>query len=311
MHGIICYGGQLPLQTEDRGQVAALDYALHGGQINGFEINLSPTPLPATGRQGIVARLEPGSYIGQGHPDQWLAIFAMADIPLETEVQVGEQTATLLDWARQAQYDIPNNLVDEFSWTLIALTHYFPDEPQWPVVGGGMLSWEQLVEAELSYDDLDASPCGGTHRLAGLVRAVWAKQRLGLPDSQVWKRAEATIHACIDSAKNHRGSNGALSSYYFVRPSQSADLAAELSSSGHLFEFLALALPADQLTEPWVALSASRLCDVLDATTDVDLDCGALYHALNGLKIYRDRLQSANGTSLTAARALHVRLASP
>ncbi|MEZ6134026.1 MAG: hypothetical protein R3C53_03850 [Pirellulaceae bacterium] len=299
MHGIICYGQQLPLQTEEDGQVAALDFALNGGQIHGFEITLAETPLPTTGRQGILARLEPGSYIGQGHPDQWLAIFAMAGIPLETEVRVGEQTATLLDWARQAQYDIPNNMVDEFSWTLIALTHYFPNEPQWPVRGGGMLSWEQLVEAELIYDNLDASPCGGTHRLAGLVRAVQAKQRLGLPDSDVWQRAESTIDSCIDSVKQHRGSNGALSSYYFVRPSQSADLVAELASSGHLFEFLALALPQAELKEPWVALSATRLCDILDATTAVDLDCGALYHALHGLKIYGERIQSGDTKDTT------------
>lgn len=288
MHGVICYGSELQIETPDQGLVGALDYAFHGGQINGFELSLGRTPLSATGRTGVMARLEPGSYLGQGHPDQWLAIFAMAELPPETEVVIGDTTRTLLDWARQAQWDVSHNLLSEYSWTLIGLTHYLPNEPSWVMANGSTVSWEDLVSAELK-NDLDASACGGTHRLAGLVRALNAKQSLGLPDSDVWRRAQLAVEQAIANAKANRGSDGSLSSYYFVRPSKTVDFAAELASSGHLFEFLALALPAEELSEPWVELAAGRLCDVLEATQEVELDCGALYHALNGLRIYRQR----------------------
>lgn len=289
LHGVVAYGQELQIMTEDRGVTGAIDYAFSEGVINGFELSLSRSPLPSTGRPGIVARLEPGSYVGQGHPDQWLAVFAMADLPAETPIAVGGQSLTILDLARQAQYDVPNNLLNEFSWTLIGLTHYLPEEPRWVADGGETISWELLVEAELTYD-IDTSACGGTHRLAGIVRALHAKHRLGLPDSSVWTRAQQVVDACVEDARQYRSSNGALSSYYFMRPSQTVDLSAELSGSGHVFEFLALALPAEELQAPWVELAGNRLCDVLDATQGVELDCGALYHALNGLKIYRQRL---------------------
>ena len=289
MHGVVAYGTELQIETPDRGVVGAIDYAFSEGPINGFELSLGRTLLPATGRRGVLARLEPGSYIGQGHPDQWLAVFAMAELPSDTPVQVGGETLSVLDWARQAQYDVPNNLLNEFSWTLIGLTHYLPDEASWVAAGNETISWELLVEAELTYD-IDTSACGGTHRLAGIVRALHAKDRLGMPDSEVWNKARALVARSIENGKQNRSANGALSSFYFVRPSQTVDLAAELSSSGHIFEFLALALPADQLSQAWVELAANRLCDLLDATRDVELDCGALYHALNGLKMYRQRL---------------------
>ncbi len=288
MHGVISYGSELPLETPDRGVVSALDYAFHGGLINGFELGLGSTPLPKTQRTGVTARLEPGSYVGQGHPDQWLAIFAMANVPLETEVMVGDTQRTILDWARQAQVDVVNNLLNEYSWTLIGLTHYFPNEPQWETANGTKVSWEALVEAELT-NDLNSSACGGTHRLSGLVRALAAKQKLGLPDAPVWQAAQQVVNQSIENARVNRSRDGSLSSYYFVKPSQSVDLSAELSSAGHIFEFLALALPSEQLAEPWMELAGLRLCDLLDATQAAELDCGALYHALNGLKIYRQR----------------------
>jgi hypothetical protein len=288
MHGVISYGGELPLETPDRGVVGALDYAFHGGLINGFELGLGSTPLPSTQRTGVTARLEPGSYVGQGHPDQWLAIFAMANVPLETEVMVGDTRRTLLDWGRQAQADVVNNLLNEYSWTLIALTHYFPSESQWATADGTTVSWEALVEAELT-NDINTSACGGTHRLSGIVRALAAHKQLGLPDSPIWQEARQVVDRAIDNARVNRSRDGSLSSSYFVKPSRSADVGAELSSAGHIFEFLALALPREELAEPWIELAGHRLCDLLDATQGVELDCGALYHALNGLKLYRQR----------------------
>ncbi len=86
MHGVICYGHDLPLETPDRGTVKALDYAFHGGNIRGWQ--LSPGQNLPDGRRGVKALLEPGSYIGQGHVDQWIAICAMAELPAEDQVVI-------------------------------------------------------------------------------------------------------------------------------------------------------------------------------------------------------------------------------
>ncbi|MCK4686244.1 MAG: ADP-ribosylation factor-directed GTPase activating protein isoform b, partial [Pirellulales bacterium] len=55
-------------------------------------------------------------------------------------------------------------------------------------------------------------------------------------------------------------------------------------------EFLAVALPAERLCEPWVLRAAERLVITLEQTADIDIECGALYHAAHGLLLYRDRL---------------------
>lgn len=288
MHGVICYGRELQIDTPDRGLYSAVDYAFTGGQIEGFELMLGGQPLPTSGRVGLKARLEPGSYIGQGHVDQWLAIFAMAGLPLDTPVEHAGQSLTLLDWARQAQYDVSQNMLDEFSWTLIALTHYFPDEPSWQTADGQTASWELLVAAELTHD-IDRSPCGGTHRLAGIVRALQAKRRLGLADTATWQQAQRLVDENLAKAHDQRSAGGGLSSQYFARPSVTADLSAELASAGHLLEFIALAASPDELAAEWVEQAALNLCQILERSRHVELDCGALYHALNGLQIYQQR----------------------
>lgn len=288
MHGIACYGENLTILTEDQGEVGALDYAFSGGQINGLEMMPGNAVLPSTGKLGLKARLEPGSYIGQGHVDQWIAIFAMADLPPDMQISIGDKQFTIEDMARQAQYDVTQNVLDEFGWTLIALTHYFPDEHSWMAEDGGQITWDELVDIELE-QSLSEAACGGTHGLAGIVRALSAKNRLNLPTNPTWLSAQKLVDECIENAKLNRGSDGRLSSYYFERPGGTVDLTAELSSTGHVFEFLALALTQEELTEPWIEMTANRLCEILETSEHADMDCGALYHGLNGLKIYKQR----------------------
>lgn len=288
MHAVICYGEDLIIETPDRGPVSAIEYAFSNGALNGFELRVSSEILESTGRSGVTSRFNPGSYIGQGHVDQWLAIFAMAELPLSTPLKVGDQSFTLEDWARQTQFDVPNNPIDEYSWTLIALTHYFPEESSWRGQGNTPVSWEMLLEFELD-QDFESAACGGTHRLAGMISALNAHDRLGEADTPVWQRARTRIQELLQKVKDYRASDGRLSSFYFDRPGSSKDMFAELSSSGHLFEFVALAASEKTLEEPWVVASANRLCELLELTIEEDLECGALYHALRGLKVYRDR----------------------
>lgn len=292
MHGVVCYGELLQIETPDRGLVGAVDYALSNGLIHGMEL-MRGDELPSTGRRGVKARLEPGSYTGQGHVDQWIAIFAMADLPLDRKVAIGGEQFKLEDWVRQAQYDTSNNPLNEFSWTLIALTHYLPDEPTWIAAGGTEVSWEDLVAVELE-QGLSNVACGGTHRMAGIVRALAAKDRLKLPDSLVWSEARQLVQACVDSTRQNRTADGMLSMYYFERAGGTVDATAQLSSAGHLLEFLALALPREDLSSGWLELAAHRMCNLMETTEEADMDCGALYHGLNGLKIYRQRRFGSN-----------------
>ncbi len=287
MHGVLCFGSQLPLETPDRGVVSATQFALSGGSFEGWELSLGDH-LPTVGKHGIKARLEPGSFIGQGHVDQWIAIFAMANMPIETPVTVAGNSLTLAEWARQAQRDVCSNPLREYSWTLITLTSYFPNEPSWQTADGQTWTWERMVEQEVTYD-LTLSPCGGTHRLMGLVLAIQAHQRLGLPISPTWNRAQEIVEQSVSTIRSMQNSDGSLSSHYLVRPGASSDLGATLGSTGHLLEVLSAKLSAEELSQPWVERAAARVCEIILVTSSVDVDCGALYHAVRGLKLYREK----------------------
>jgi hypothetical protein len=293
-HGVIAYGDKLPLETPE-GALPALRFAFGGGQFQGWE--LAPGDLLPDGRRGMRAKLEPGSYIGQGHVDQWLAILAQAGVEGDRIVQVGDQSFTVFDWARQAQWDVPDNPIPEYAWTMIALMHYFPDEQQWMARDGRQWDYDALVDFEAKAD-LGSSACGGTHRLQGLAHALAFRKRHQGAITGPWEAAQKRVDAAIQGARQMQNSDGSLSTNYTDLPGRSADLSLNISATGHMLEFLAFALPQEQLGERWVEQAAHRLCDYLEAAAAVDLDCGGLYHALHGLAIYQQRTQETLNASM-------------
>jgi hypothetical protein len=105
-----------------------------------------------------------------------------------------------------------------------------------------------------------------------------------------WAEAQEKIDACMKAAREFQNADGSFSTNYFERPGSSADLAQSLGATGHILEFLAMAMTAEQVREPWMQRAALRLCDILEQTRDIELECGALYHATHGLILYRQRL---------------------
>lgn len=287
MHGFLPYGADLEVVSAGK-PVNLLEHLLAGGAMQGWDIYPGDV-VPQTGRKGVIARLSESDYYGQGHIDQWLAIFAQTNVPKEAEIKVGTQTFTIEDWLRQSQWDVSRNTTAEYAWTLIALTHYFPNEPTWIARDGQKWSWEDLVEFELK-EDLVTAACGGTHRLEALSMALQTHLQHGGKLEGIWLETRNRLDSEIDKVRRWQNRDGSLSSHFFNRPGATSDLVQRLSSSGHLFEFVAIAAPDEILREPWMQRAAQRVCELLDLTTEHELECGSLYHALNGLKVYRDRL---------------------
>jgi hypothetical protein len=193
------------------------------------------------------------------------------------------------DYVAQVQWDVPRNVEREYSWTLIGLTTYLPTSAQWTAQDGQTWSIERLMEIELQHD-LAGSACGGTHRLIGLTTALNRHLSQGGQLDGVWRQAEQRIQQATADARRYQNPDGSFSTNYFHRPGHSPDLAQNMSASGHVLEFLTLALTDAQLREPWVRRAAEQLCGVFEDTGELPLVCGALYHAAHALVLYRQRV---------------------
>lgn len=287
VHGVVAYGMDLPLGVDGK-RVLAVEYLLNGGTMKGWQISVAPV-LASTGRPGVKAYVEAGSYVGQGHVDQFLGYMSQVGVPLSQPVVIGDKTLTIEDWARQSQYDVSDNPYREYSWTLIALTNLFPNEPSWVAKDGKTWTLEPLVRFE-AQQDLSESPCGGMHRLMGLAHAVRYRKKQSGDMVDGWLLAQQQVNNAIKKIRAYQNSDGSFSSNYTQRPGMSADYSTCISATGHTLEFIAYALEPEQLQEPWVEKAVDRMCIMLDSVAGQDLECGGFYHALAGLRLYAERV---------------------
>lgn len=287
LHGIVAFKRDFQIRHEGE-LVGALDYLFAGGEMTGWR--LQPGHLnPTTDRRGLRAILEEGSKTGQGHPDQWLGYMSGCNLPVDQTIVVEGQQYTLEDLLYQTEQDAYRNPMREYSWTLMGLTLYRPSDYQWTAADGSQWSIPDLVQIETEHD-LNESACGGSHRLVGLTLALNRHLAAGGKLEGPWEAAHKKIQQAIATVKRYQNPNGSFSSNYFIRPSSTPDISAELSTTGHTLEFLALAMTDEELREPWVRRAVERLCKLYRVTEDLSLECGGLYHATSGLIIYRERI---------------------
>lgn len=294
-HGSVAYGLDLPLQVGPA-RVLAFEHLLGGGAMRGWDLAAVGTH-PTTKRPLVNASVQAGSYEGQGHVDQFLGYLSQTQPPLDLPILLDGTAATLEDWGRTAQWEVPNNPYREYSWTLIALTNRFPDDYEWKAADGNTWTLEPLVSFEAK-QDLTTSPCGGMHRAMGLAHAVNYWKRRNMNFTGGWLEAQNKLRETVDIMRRYQNSDGTFSTNYTSRPGTSSDLSSRIGTTGHTLEVLAYALDKDELRKPWIEKSVRRLCEMLEAAKGEDLECGGLYHGLAGLRIYRNRVfgESQPGT---------------
>ena len=167
IHGALAYKRKFLVRAGDK-DVPAVEYALGGGKMKGWNLVEGDVVDEKTGRRGVRALMEGGSFAGQGHYDQWMGYLSDTGLKLDEKVMVEGKEHTIADYIRQIELDVPRNMDREYSWTIMALTAYHPTDFKWIASDGKEWSLPQLVETELEFN-IDESPCGGTHRMYGLA----------------------------------------------------------------------------------------------------------------------------------------------
>ena len=209
LHGVLAYGKDFPVDHGE-GTSGVVDFLQRGGDIRGFELQPGRILDESSERRGLVAVMQPGTKAGQGHHDQWLAILAQSGLTLTDTILADGQTFTVSDFVEQVKWDVPRNLNQEYSWTLIGLTEYYPTTTFWTAADGETWSIERLVEVETDYG-LGDGPCGGTHRLIGLAMALNKRRREGAPIEGVWLDAADLIERALVNARRFQNQDGSFS----------------------------------------------------------------------------------------------------
>jgi hypothetical protein len=290
LHGVLAFGEKFEIMADGK-KVVAVDWVFDGKPMKGW--TLSPTD------KGIRAEIEAGK-LGQGHDDQWLAILSQWNVPVTRPIKVAGQDYTVYDMVKRTMHDCYEG--KESSWTIIALSkHLKPIDQKWIATDGEEWSVERLVSMEAgSPYDVEAGhelilmgACGGTHRLIGLSIAL-NNYRAAHPNVELsggWLAAQKQIDWAVEQAqRNQNRKTGAFSIAFFFRPANSANLDEHLAATGHILEFLSFALPKEQLDDEWIQNAVVYLCNLLERTKHLDLECGALYHAAHGLVLYREKV---------------------
>jgi len=300
LHGVLAFRGDYEVKDETGRRMNAVEWISQGQTFNG-------KPWFKRTRYGGTAQPYTRSYVFQGHPNQFLAMMALADFPLDHELTSGSSPITVRDLVNHAKMELTGR--GEITWTLWALVHYLGPDATWSNKYGQTWSIEKLVGMQTRASTWNAA-CGGTHALFALAFARKAYQKTGRPLRGVWLQADHRIRRYIASAKAMQNRDGSFSSQYFRRRGYSRNFAKRLSTSGHMLEFLMMALPDDRLNEQWVRNGVASVARDLTVNKGKSAEPGALYHALHGLLLYRQRV-SGEGPTLVSAMSKQKPVAAP
>lgn len=287
IHGLLAYRQDFQLKTQDGTQkINALEWASSGVTFRGESL-FQRTPFGGRAHPFIQA------YWFEGHPTQFMAYLTMCRLPTSYEFKTaGGETVTVQDIINNAKMEVTRDLHVEMTWTLWALAHYLEPTAQWVNKNGEPWSMEELLRVELRNTIYDA-PCGGTHSLFAIAYARNAHLQSRQPLRGVWLEADQKIQRFIAEAKTLQNPDGSFSIHFFKGRGASNDFNTRITSSGHMIEWLMVALPQSRLSEPWIQNGIRCLAQDLIDNRHLNAECGPLYHAVDGLQIYRERMQIA------------------
>lgn len=277
-HGILALRWEYSLY-QNKKRIRAIDWISTGPNFRG-------RPWFITTPHGGKGHPFTQPYAFEGHPNQFLAFYGMAGIPLDHKFKAGEKTITIADIIRNAKAEV--NTDEEITWTLWAFSRYLPWNTEWVSNKGEQWSIETLVRVQMQSEPTK-SACGGTHGLFALASAVNAYTKDQKQLRGTWLEASMRVRQYIEYARSMQNRDGSFSANYFEGPEYASDVNKRVSTSGHTLEFIMEALPENRLNEQWVRNAVTRIArDLIDYKAQ-PLEPGGMYHAIDSLVIYRER----------------------
>ena len=315
MHGVLALRQDYQLKIDNK-LVNAIDYITKSNPV--YQAN-----LPDPQREGFpIVRVQNNwfeatayggraqpyivSFAFEGHPNQFLAILSTCNLPLTHEFVVSDpkrpgatKKITMADMVRHAKSNVHVGNPNEIAWTLWFLANYLEPDEKWVDKNGHPWSMEQLVNiqtnAPLFNGTQDLAPCGGTHGMFALACACNSYQaKYDGKLNGAWLAARQKLDKHIELARRLQNRDGSLSTEFFKSTGYSAEMGPRFKTSGHMLEWMMMALPPESLNEQWVRSAVMSVANDLVRWGGTGLDTadtGAMYHALHALVLYRNRVE--------------------
>lgn len=281
LHGILALRGDYELRHQGR-PVNALEYMSNKAHFKGaywFE---------KTAYGGRAHPYNGTMWDFEGHVNQTLALIAMSNPSLDHKFEVrGGETVTMQDMVNHAKMMV--NTKEEITWTLWFLTHYVDQDEEWTNAYNQYWSMEELVAHQNRFEPTRA-PCGGTHGLFALAYARNAYLQKHGQLRGAWLEADQKLQRYIATAKSMQNRDGSFATGFFKSSGYSREVEERLKTSGHMLEWLMMALPKAELEKTWVESAVNAVAVDLIRSASQSAECGALYHSLHALVLYRQRM---------------------
>lgn len=280
-HGLLAYRKDFQVRVGNQ-KMSAIDW------VATMEPQFDRLPLLLKTQHGAKFHPFTRPWAFEGHPAQMLALMSESHLPVDFKIKIGAEEVTIGDFLHNAMMEV--NTREEITWVLWSLINYVKVDSQWVNQWGQPWSIEQLVQHQVRAK-VEGGPCGGNHGLFVLVRARDKYLAAGRPLRGVWLEADQKIQRYIQIARSLQNPDGSFSNEFYEGRGFSRDMNERFDTTGHTFEFLSIGLSDAQLNEPWVRSAAMVLANELYQHRRAQPSCGPMYHSLNALMNYRNRLR--------------------
>lgn len=292
-HGILAMKRDFQLKLGE-GKVNAIEW------IATSESRFDNQPLLLKTPHGAKFHPYTRMYAFEGHPAQFMALMSQSNLPADYKFKIGQEQVPLSDLINNIMKEV--NSKEEVTWVLWTLQHYLRSDAQWVNQFNEPWSIEKLVQIEAAAP-VNGAACGGNHRLFALTRARDKHLARGGRLEGVWAEADLKIRQHVELARQLQNSDGSFSAKFYEAPGVTNDANKRFNTTGHTLEFLSIGVPTHRLNEQWLRNAAAVLSRELVYNANRPIDCGPLYHTLNSLMIYRDRLREHDAGWLAARAA--------
>lgn len=250
-------------------------------------------------------------YAFEGHPNQFLAILSMSELPRNFSFRAGNgATITVDDMLRNAQAECNDR--EEVTWTLWSFARYMHPGTQWNNRFGEPWSMERLVQTEVG-KRVQEGACGGCHGLFALSLARNAYLQSGFQLQGAYLDADMKIKRYIAETRAYQNADGSFSADHYNGPRYSPDFNKRIAASGHILEWLMIGVSNEEIEQEWLKRGVTSVARDLVENRSAPADCGPLYHALHSLVLYRQRTRPelVDPTVVESATAAAPQVAQP